>query len=162
MEGRYYALHIRRGDKVNEANFGKVSHSPSWYISRIQNLKEKDLPVYIMTDEKDRAFFHEFEDNDITVLFHEDLPFVSELEDYLTKFPVRMKMDILGLVEQLLGAYSLKFLGSGYSTFTTYILRYFVLISSSFSLVLISFSILSFFLIHAVSRFHLPLSVSRY
>ena len=138
-QGQYYALHIRRGDKVKESNFGKVSHSVDWYISRLDKLEgdsdslvdstaespnKKDIPIYIMTDEKDRAFFSGFAQAGYhNVLFHEDLPLGDELEAYLSKFPSRMRMDVLGMVEQLIGAYSLKFLGSGYSTFTTYILR---------------------------------------
>ena len=78
--------------------------------------------LYLATDEKNRNFFKVFLDNNFDLYFYEDLP-QDILRPYLDKFPKRMEMDVLGIVEQFVCTYARYFLGSGYSTFTTYILR---------------------------------------
>jgi len=120
----YHAVHIRRGDKVFETSFSRVYHDPEWYASRIADYKEMATKVYVATDEPNRSLFNPFLEHGLSPVFWEDLPELEEiLRPYLKHFPKRMFMDILGMVEQLICAYSAMFLGSGYSTFTTYILR---------------------------------------
>ena len=122
--GEYNSVHIRRGDKVGEANFKQVSHDASWWASRM--VKESpNTKVYIATDEAQRNYFDVFEkDYHLSVYFWESLPnFETLVKPYLNYFPKRMAQDILGMIEQLVCTYSVLFLGSGYSTFTTYVLR---------------------------------------
>jgi len=120
----YHAVHVRRGDKVGEANFRLVSHGPDWWAARMAEYNATTSKVFIATDEKRRSFFDVFKDaHGFSLVFWEDLPRQKLLRQYLAAFPRRMFMDVLGMIEQLLCAYADKFLGSGYSTFTTYILR---------------------------------------
>jgi hypothetical protein len=120
----YHAVHVRRGDKVGEANFKQVSHGPEWWASRIAEFNASASKVYIATDEKRRDYFNVFAaPHQLQTVFWEDLPRQALIKSDLAAFPRRMFMDVLGMLEQLLCAYADKFLGSGYSTFTTYILR---------------------------------------
>lgn len=124
LMGPYHAVHIRRGDKVGEVNFKDVSHLPEWWASKIAQYKQKTSKVYIATDEAKRSFFDTFVEHGLEPVFFESLPeYETLVKPYLSHFPSRMNMDILGMVEQLLCTYANKFLGSGYSTFTTFILR---------------------------------------
>lgn len=123
--GPYHAVHIRRGDKVGESNFLQVSHPPQWWAERIAQYAGETSTVYVATDEAKRTYFESFaRDFGLRPVFFESLPEYDTLvKPYLAHFPQRMSMDILGMVEQVLCTYANKFLGSGYSTFTTYILR---------------------------------------
>lgn len=78
--------------------------------------------LYIATDEKNRSYFHLFEEEGFKVVFWEDLD-QEVLLPFLERYPSRMSMDMLSAIEQLLCTYALKFLGSGYSTLTNFILR---------------------------------------
>jgi hypothetical protein len=122
--GIYHAVHVRRGDKVGESNFKQVSHAPDWWASRIAEYSTITKLVYVATDEMKRDYFDGFIKNrGLDLVFWETLPEQDDLIRYLELYPRRMFMDVLGMIEQLLCAYAEKFLGSGYSTFTTYILR---------------------------------------
>jgi len=122
--GVFHAVHIRRGDKVFETSFKRVYHDPEWYASRMAEHKSLAPKVYVATDEPNRSLFDAFKTYGFSMVFWESLPgYDVVLRPYLATFPKRMFMDVLGMIEQLLCSYATMFLGSGYSTFTTYILR---------------------------------------
>lgn len=120
--GVYNAIHVRRGDKTTESNFKRVSHVPKWYAERMVTFKGLTSKLYIATDEKDRNYFRALRSKGFDVLFWEDLD-KDVLLPFLKRYPARMSMDILSAIEQLLCTYAVKFLGSGYSTLTNFILR---------------------------------------
>lgn len=120
--GSYTAIHVRRGDKILESGFKQVSHQPSWYLGRMLPFKTRTKNLYIATDEKNRDYFWKLIAEGFHVYFWEDLD-KTILQDFLGNYPSRMFMDILSAVEQLLCGYAYKFLGSGYSTMTNFILR---------------------------------------
>ena len=120
--GAYNAIHVRRGDKTTESNFKRVSHVPKWYAERMVTFKGLTPKLYVATDEKDRSYFGSLRAKGFEVVFWEDLD-QGILAPFLRRYPARMSMDILSAVEQLLCTYAIKFLGSGYSTLTNYILR---------------------------------------
>ena len=122
VSGAHNAIHVRRGDKTTESNFKKVSHPPYWYLERMLPFKDNVPALYIATDEKNRDFFGNFKVHGFNVTFWEDLD-QEILIPFLKRYPARMFMDILSVIEQLLCTYAIKFLGSGYSTLTTFILR---------------------------------------
>lgn len=122
VNGANNAIHVRRGDKTTESNFKKVSHPPYWYLERMLPYKDKVPALYIATDEKNRDFFNNFKAHGFNVSFWEDLDH-TVLLPFLKRYPARMFMDILSVLEQLICTYAIKFLGSGYSTLTTFILR---------------------------------------
>lgn len=122
--GKYNSLHIRRGDKKKEVGFLQVVRDADVYAKRmlpyIDETPSKTL--YISTDEKDLKYLMPIADRGFNITTAYDLD-QNLLNDYILRFPPQMYRDILGMIEQLICAYSLKFLGSSYSTFTMYILR---------------------------------------
>jgi hypothetical protein len=102
--GHYHAVHVRRGDKVTEANFKQVSHPCSWYESRIHAFISSTNKVYIATDEHNREMFDCFDKSTWKVYFVEDLP-TEKIDAYLALYPERMRNDMTGVLEQLLCTY---------------------------------------------------------
>eukprot|EP00924_Labyrinthula_sp_SR-Ha-C_P014853 maker-scaffold_9-snap-gene-0.0-mRNA-1 protein AED:0.27 eAED:1.00 QI:0/0/0/1/1/1/2/0/662 len=122
----FNAIHVRRGDKTTEKNFLSVSHNIEWYVERLRVWKNLTSTVYVATDETNRKYFAPLQKEGLKVIFHEDLnPALSGflLKKFLESFPERMESDILSIIEQLVCAYSQKFLGSGYSTLSVFVLR---------------------------------------
>lgn len=120
--GAYNAIHVRRGDKTTESNFKHVSHVPKWYAVRMNTFKVLSPKLYVATDEKKRDYFIALQTSGYEVLFWENLD-QNVLIPFLRRYPGRMSMDILSVIEQLLCTYAVKFLGSGYSTLTNFVLR---------------------------------------
>eukprot|EP00511_Aplanochytrium_stocchinoi_P000093 CAMPEP_0204822766 /NCGR_PEP_ID=MMETSP1346-20131115/949_1 /ASSEMBLY_ACC=CAM_ASM_000771 /TAXON_ID=215587 /ORGANISM="Aplanochytrium stocchinoi, Strain GSBS06" /LENGTH=634 /DNA_ID=CAMNT_0051949149 /DNA_START=328 /DNA_END=2232 /DNA_ORIENTATION=+ len=120
--GAYHSMHVRRGDKKTEASFASVSHDNQWYVERLLPWRNESKYLYIATDEHDRSYFSDFNETTFHRYFWEDLN-QDILLPFLKRYPNRMFMDVLSIIEQLLCTYSIKFLGSGYSTLSVYILR---------------------------------------
>lgn len=121
-KGSYHSIHVRRGDKKTEASFATVSHDNQWYLTRLLPWRNESKYLYIATDEHDRSYFSDFNETTFNRYFWEDLD-QNILMPFLKRYPNRMFMDILSILEQLICTYSVKFLGSGYSTLSVYILR---------------------------------------
>lgn len=121
--GTYNALHIRFADgdasKIREgwlkpartfayrmqlAKF--VNISPYLYIATVP--KKRNSPYFAKIKQKYK------------VIFSADLP-EEPIDKALSSFPDQLKPSILGVIEQLICARAIKFLGTGFSTFSEYI-----------------------------------------
>lgn len=121
-KGAYHAIHVRRADHRSLPQFKELAHTSFWYSDKLKPFMNTSKFVYIATDEENRLFFNSFKRAGFTQMFWTDLD-QGILLPFLERYPSGMARDILGMVEQLICTYAIKFLGSGYSTFTTYILR---------------------------------------
>jgi hypothetical protein len=120
--GKYNAIHVRRGDKLNEGNFLMLVRDPEVYGQRLMRYTDVGPTLYVATDEPDTAYFQPLRDQGYKLVTWRDLD-PALLGGFLARFPRQMFFDMLGTVEQSLCALANRFLGSNYSTFTMFILR---------------------------------------
>ena len=80
------------------------------------------IPRYVLTDETDDDFFEPIRGRGFELVFSRDLP-VTIMKWIENNYPLRMKFDVLGMIEQIIATWSYRFLGTSYSTFTGFILR---------------------------------------
>ncbi len=102
--------------------FSDVSRPPWAYADALRPYQNVTRTLYVLTDEAKRSYFNVFRSYDFDLVFWDDLP--AELFRWiLERYPQRMFFDVLGIVEQLVAAGAHRFLGSSYSTFSSFVLR---------------------------------------
>ena len=151
----YNAIHVRRGDHKNY-----LRRRPDWYMRRMGRggliqipsgygeseahrasprvaaaVANGRLPVYVATDEKNRAWFDPFKIacqkpgvcmvgnrnmkwGGYELFFAEDLDFALLERELFDQLPAETRNDVLGFVEQVVTARSWRFSGAGHSTFS--------------------------------------------
>ena len=116
--GPFYAMHIRRGDYSNRQFSSSVSFVR---LARGRGWKTGKFPVYVATEpRRDEAYFEPLV-SAFNVTFSADLP-RDRLRDYTHVFPPgKLREDMLGLFEQLVCALALDFIGTPFSTFSSWI-----------------------------------------
>jgi len=57
LDGKYYVLHVRRGDMVQKNEFLETATQPETIIKKIKDIFPEKAILYIMTNEWDRKFF---------------------------------------------------------------------------------------------------------
>jgi len=114
-DGRFHAMHIRRGDFMEYFPVTGLSAGELYETSRAEL---ETLPgvrvLYIATDEQDKAFFDPFRKN-YSVFFLNDFEEIANLPDNDNGFG--------GMVDQLVAAKGVTFGGTFWSTFSGYINR---------------------------------------
>lgn len=84
---------------------------------------DKSIPLYVATDEKDKAWFDPFktEYGFKKLVFWDDL--AADIKDQiLPKYPTTMRGDLIGFLEQIICAKAKNFAGSHGSTFSAAIM----------------------------------------
>jgi len=122
LGGNYNAIHLRRGDKRHEAAFDDIARDPNYFGTRFKHLLPITNKIYVASDERNQSYFDPLREMGYEIFTYHDFDQVK-LNSFLARYPSTMYFDILGILEQLVCSYSLKFLGSPFSTFTLYILR---------------------------------------
>jgi len=107
----FYALHIRRTD-FNYA-YKEVCITMNVLYNNIHGLIPQGACVYIATDSKNKAEFLPLREKYRLIFF----------EDILHLIKPDINQDCYGLVEQIICARGLKFIGTNLSTFSCYIYR---------------------------------------
>jgi hypothetical protein len=114
----FYAMHIRMGDYTSRQvadsiHFVRSARGRNWKVGR--------YPVYVATEpNRDLEFFRPLV-SAFNVTFSTSLP-KRIMHDFLTAFPPgKLRQDLTGLLEQLICAMALDFLGTPFSTFTSFI-----------------------------------------
>jgi len=101
--GPYNSIHVRRNDFI-KVHMESTNDQSNNLIQYLNNRLDKDIPLYIATDEKNRLFFKEVLEK-YKVYFNEDLfSGINEKESIA--------------IDQIMCIESDKFLGSMFSTFT--------------------------------------------
>ena len=112
----FSSYHIRRNDLQYPSAFQEASAS----LENTRKLLTEGETLYFSTDESDPAFFGAFEDAGFKVLKWEDL-FTDKGGRVLAGVDVDPK--VVGLVEQFICAAGRVFIGTKYSTYTSYVFR---------------------------------------
>mmetsp|Transcript_22091 Transcript_22091/g.43476 ORF Transcript_22091/g.43476 Transcript_22091/m.43476 type:complete len:536 (-) Transcript_22091:87-1694(-) len=117
MVPRYNAIHFRRGDsqimeRRNVHKYVKYHRSSMRYMNR-------SLPLYIATDERDRAMFQPL----ITTYGFSKLVFAEDLAEdimgpFMAQVPATMRGDVYGFIDQIICVYAEQWSGSALSTFS--------------------------------------------
>ncbi|GBG26813.1 Hypothetical Protein FCC1311_030352 [Hondaea fermentalgiana] len=117
MAPRYNAIHFRRGD--SQIMERRSVHKYIKYHGATMRHMNKSLPLYIATDERDRALFRPF----VTTYGFSRLVFPEDLhqdiiEPFLAKVPAAMRGDVRGFIDQIICLYAERWSGSALSTFS--------------------------------------------
>lgn len=116
----YNALHIRFPDgETNKARDGWLKSSSN-FLSRMRGFNSKDLYIATVPSKQQDVFFHKIKEK-YNVTFFTDLKLDDDFHQYILKLPEKIQPTFIGIIEQLICARSLKFLGTGYSTFSEHI-----------------------------------------
>ena len=116
--GKFNAVHVRRNDHVGGKNSDRAS--PEVYYARHELGRfDKNIPLYIATDEVDHAWFDPLKNalGFKRLMFWNDLN-KGILDRALERYPLAMRNDVLGFIEQLICANGVMFEGSVKSTFS--------------------------------------------
>lgn len=113
----FNAIHVRRTDRTLSSGVKQPQH----WLQRLQKLKALNLTktLYIATDERNKTWFKPFRQAGYNVLFAEDFADQLQPKDMDGIFI----QDVSGLCEQLICVHANNFVGSRYSSFTTFIER---------------------------------------
>ena len=112
--GIYNAIHVRRiGHQTRQLTPG------SWIIEMLNKDFTVDVPVYVATDELNLSWFDPIKEAGFKLYFAANF---SSWYD-LTRFPTKVRQDLLGMHEQMVCVQARKFVPSLHSTFSSYILR---------------------------------------
>jgi hypothetical protein len=114
LGGRYNAVHVRRTDH-------KDRELPARYwIEVLRNSSiSMDLPLYVSTDEQEKEFFQEFEDEGFSIHFYSEFLHVFDFQG----IPSVLTLDYIGIHEQIICQNAERFIASPLSSFSVYILR---------------------------------------
>lgn len=112
--GNYNAVQVRRRIHMDSRL------PPSYWIDQMEAVFQKDIPVYVATDEQDQSWFQPFRDAGFNVYFAGDFPDVLDF----THVPTSVRMDLLGVHEQCICQKAGKFVASPASTFDAFIKRH--------------------------------------
>jgi len=107
-QGEYDAFHVRRG----EFQYKRTRVSAHELYEMSKNEIVDGTTVYVATDERDKAFFHDLAQ-------HYDVVF---LDDYMHLMH-NVNPNFYGMIDQLVASRSRIFFGCWFSTFTSYINR---------------------------------------
>jgi hypothetical protein len=114
--GEYNAVHVRRGDMTisRDRRTAEV-----YYKSHRLERFDKNLPLYIATNEKDKSWFDALKEPKrfTRLLFWDDLD-KEAIERILSKHPEAMKGDVLGFIDLLICGNAVMWEGSRKSTFS--------------------------------------------
>lgn len=135
LDATYYAVHIRRCDFQYQDT--RLSAEKIW--NNIKHFFNQSISsvIYISTDEKDKTFFKPFLQSGYTVKFLSD--FLPSIKQHTFTFDetsnsnnlnkhhhlrqMKLNMNHIGMIEQVICANAHTFIGTPYSTFTGYITR---------------------------------------
>jgi len=113
--GSYVSAHIRRGD----FQYTQVKQEAGKLLDNITPLLDRAArkTLYIASDEGNRGFFTPFKEKGYSLYMWSDIkPFLGKVEGGIKDYEV-------GMVEQIVCAESNLFVGTQYSTFSSYITR---------------------------------------
>ena len=112
------AVHVRRADGHTRIDRRTAKH----YIERhlVPAKMNGSLPLYVATDEKKKEWFDPIRGVYRDVRFWSDVAALRDarVERFLESYPVRMRSDVVGFLEQLLCVRADKWQGSDGSTFS--------------------------------------------
>jgi len=115
QDATYFAYHLRRDDFQRLYSIADISGAIIW--NNTHSLLDPSVSqlIYISTDEKDMSFFNSFRRPPFTLKF---------LRDYAARAGLQgVDPNKLGMIEQIICANAHTFVGTLYSTFTSYITR---------------------------------------
>ena len=110
LKNGFNSMHIRKGDfqwkEINNLSIQDI-------YRQIENILDPEIPLYILTDEKDKSFFDYLQDKFKTILFWNDVEYLynkGNNKDY--------NSDYIPMIEMSLATKSKLFIGSRLSTFS--------------------------------------------
>ena len=121
---RYYAVHIRfMDDDGTELREGLLKSSTA-FVWRMRKWNTS-LPLYVATvpGKRGSPYFRSFKAKFSRTVFGDALERDPGVRELLASIPRRMRETVLGIVEQLVCARAVGFLGTGFSTFSEHIRR---------------------------------------
>ncbi len=112
---KYSSLHLRR----NEIQFIESRADPETTAENISKLLAHDEPLYLSTDETDESYFAQLQEQRQVYRFSDLKNLPGLADDPLAVIPHKF----IGCVEQLICAAGRLFIGTPFSSFSTYISR---------------------------------------
>jgi hypothetical protein len=116
----FYCIHGRLGDlaykwggKTSLSVFVRTPEFSSW---------NKDYPVYLASDDPNNVFFAELK-SEVEVVTGDKLQGEGVNQFKMLFATPKVRQDMFGILDKLICAQSLRFIGSSFSTFTVDILR---------------------------------------
>lgn len=109
--GHYSSFHIRRG----EFQYAVVKISAAELMKNVAHLIPHNELLYIASDEKNKTFFNDFRKKFPQLRFLDDYMDVANLRD--------VNPNYLGMIEQVVCSLGRVFVGTWFSTFSSYITR---------------------------------------
>jgi hypothetical protein len=111
---QYYSIHIRRGDFLVDGESSWMHNTIVFPAEKIVNNIENVIPkyskLYIASDEKNKSYFDPFKDN-YEVFFYDDIASPNISTNHIS------------MIEQIICARGISFVGTFVSTFSSYINR---------------------------------------